>query len=201
MLQTQQAGEFGDIKSWEDVQRMANEDPFRYTKWDAQQKQIDLVARETHQAKLRADQEFETRRKEWAEQQDAEFKKLNPEFANPETAEPARKRVMSYLTDVVGVAADSIPALWNGKESVDFRNAKVQRLILDASKYHYGKQKAADAVAQRPPPVMRPGNAAPARSGDANIQALTQKLDSSRSTMESVRLAAALRSAKRAATR
>ena len=52
-LQGAMAGEFADIKTMADVQKMASEDWPRYIRWDAQQKQIAVVKQELSAAEAR----------------------------------------------------------------------------------------------------------------------------------------------------
>jgi hypothetical protein len=56
-LQQQQAGEFADIKTLADVERMAREDMARYVRWDVQQKKIADVAQQLVASLARQTQE------------------------------------------------------------------------------------------------------------------------------------------------
>jgi hypothetical protein len=52
-LQSAMAGEFSDIQTMADVQKLANEDFPRYVRWDAQQKQLAAVQQEIQAAQSR----------------------------------------------------------------------------------------------------------------------------------------------------
>jgi hypothetical protein len=56
-LQQQQAGEFADIKTIADVEKLAREDFSRYALWDAQQKKIGAVLQELNAVQARQVQE------------------------------------------------------------------------------------------------------------------------------------------------
>lgn len=200
-IQVQMQSEFGDLKSLDDVKRLAEEDPFRFNKFQAFKMQLELAHAEVQKASERQAQEADASFKEWSAQQDAEFIKSAPEYANEKTATEARREVVEYLTKVRGVTQDEIGSLWNGKGGISIRNAKVQMIIRDAARYHAGQKAAKAAVPQAAPAPQRPGTSPAVRPQDANVQALQRKLDSATSTQSQLRAAAALRAAKRAAAR
>ena len=198
-LQANQAGEFADIKSMDDVRKMADEDPFRYAKWDAQQKQIERVAHEVRETQRRQQEEHQQRFTAWAEEQDKLFVEQAKEFGDPEKSKKARDEVMSYLTEVRKVPKDQLPELWNNPL---FRDAKMQLIIRDAAKWHNAQQAAKAAVTKPIPPVQRPGTARTKADADAaNIKALEQKLGGGGTLRDQLQAAAALRAARRASAR
>lgn len=201
VLQVQHSGEFGDIKTFDDVRKMAEEDPFRYAKWDAQQKQLQLVHNEVVTTQQRQQHERKEQFKTWADEQDAEFRKLAPEFADEAKSKQARQQASEYLTKVLKVPEADLGKLWNGEETISLRALPVQLALRDAAKWHFAQQQARAAVAKPLPPVQRPGTAPSRNDASANIQALQSKLDRATTLNEQVRAAAALRAAKRAAAR
>jgi hypothetical protein len=74
------AGEFADVKTMADVQKMATEDWPRYIRWDAQQKQVYAVQEEMRTAQQRAQQEKAGKWQEFASKEDELFKSKVPEW-------------------------------------------------------------------------------------------------------------------------
>jgi hypothetical protein len=197
VLQQQQASEFADIKTHADVQKLATDDPFRFAQWQARQMQINAQAQEVEHLNRQRDQEKANTFKTWAEEQDSKFTKKFPEFADKEKAGKVREGIVSYLTNDIGVPEGHLPKLW---DTDLFRDAMFQEVVYDASRFR-AAQKAAKAAVQKPvPQVQRPGVVqGKGEARQADITALTQKLDKATSTRDQIAAAAALRAAKRAA--
>ena len=81
-LQQQQAGEFADIKSMADVERLAREDWPRYLLWDLQQKKIADVTQQLLATQHRQVQERLAQFTEFAKRQDDLFKEKVPDMAD-----------------------------------------------------------------------------------------------------------------------
>ena len=196
-LQNQMAGEFTDIKSMDDVRKMANEDPFRYAQWDARQKQIQLVGQEVSATQQRMQQEQAANFATWSAEQDKAFTELAKDFADQAKAPKLREGIVNYLTEVKGVPRETLPDLWNNPL---FRDARMQGIVYDAYRWNQAQAAAKAAVPKGPPAAQRPG-VAPAKgaANDAIIQQLEAKLDNPKlSTREQIATAAALRAARRA---
>lgn len=199
VLQSQQAAEFADIKTDADVMKLATEDPFRFSQWQARQMQIQNQSREV-QALHQQRQEQETERfKTWSKEQDDKFSKRFPEFNDPEKGPKLRASVTSYLTKEIGVPENVLPKLWN--EPL-FRDEMFQRIVYEASRFHVAQQTAKAAVQKPVPPVQRPGVASSkGERNTADIAVLTKNLDGAKTLTSQLHAAAALRAAKRVATR
>lgn len=191
-LQEQQQGEFSDIKSMADVERLAREDWPRYALWDAQQKKIGAVQQELRSAQERQSVEFRQKWSDFTSKEDQAFADKAPEMADPSKAKVLADAAVGVLRDS-GFSDQELAKLWNGEASVSLRDHRVQLIVRDAVKLRQA-QKAAKVVPKPVPPVQRPGTA-PVRTsaGDAEIQALKTKL----ATSGSARDAAALLSAQR----
>ena len=199
-LNAQQSAEFADIRSHADVVKMAEEDPFRYAKWDALQKQRQAAWGQHQQAQQRQQQEQAETFKNWATEQDKLISERIPELADPKKAEAVQKAARSYLTDTLGWDADKIGKLWSGQEKLSARDADFQLLINDAAKWRAAQKKAAEVSAKPVPPVQRPGTAVSKADAKATeIQALTRQLERASSTQEQLRLASQLRALRRGA--
>jgi hypothetical protein len=183
-LQSQQAGQFSDIKTWDDVQRLARDDWPRYVEWDAHNKRIQAVRAEMQQVQQRQSHEAVQKFAEFAKEQDRIFKERAPEFADPEKAPQAAKDAFSYMTETVGFTPEEVERLWSGHEKISLRDARVQTLIYEGMKRQAAVKaldKAVKEAASRPkptPPVQRPGVATNRNESRATeIETLSRKLD------------------------
>src|SRR6516162_4271739 len=196
-LQQQQAGEFADIKSMADVERLAREDWPRYLLWDLQQKKIAEVTQHMLAAQHRQAQEKLTQFAEFAKRQDDLFKEKVPDMADDAKAAELQKKALVVLSDLGFEEAELVP-LWNGQKELSLRDHRLQLLIRDATLWREAEKKAKAAAVKPVPPVQRPGAATPRQGTDeARVQHLTQRLEQT----GSLRDAAALVRARRAAAR
>lgn len=198
IAQQQAAGEFADIKTWDDVQRLTSEDPVRYLKWQAHQQKMQALQGEAKAAQERQMQEQFQKWQTFAAEQDKLFADKVPEINDPEKGPKLRSSAVTALRDT-GFTEQELAALWEGRSAITLRDHRLQQLILDAVKYRDAKASAAKPQPAKPvPPVQRPGAAAP-RTGalDAELKTLDQKLEQTGSLKD----AAALLSARRAARR
>lgn len=173
VLQHQTAAEFNDIKSMDDVRKLAETDPFRFAQFQARQMQLQAQAQEVERLNRQRQDENADRFKAWSKEQDSIFEKQFPEFADKEKVPALRKGITDYLTREVGVPAETLPKLWDTEL---FRDAMFQRVVYDASRWHAGVQKA-KAAAQKPLPApQKPGAASDRRdqSREAVDQAATK---------------------------
>lgn len=156
MLAEQQAGEFADVKTWDDVQKMADEDLPRYLRWEVHQKRMTAVQTELQAANARQAQEQSSNFTNWATEQDKLFAEKAPEFNHPKTAAKAREDVVSYLKDL-GVNDDEMQAMWSGKSGLSLRDSRVQVALRDAARWRSAEAARKAATARQAPPVQRPG--------------------------------------------
>ena len=200
-LQSVMSGEFSDIKSIDDVQRMAAEDWPRYIKWDAQQKRIAAVQQEMLTSQQRAQTEAAQKWTDFARKEDENFISKVPEFADKTKAAKMQDAAVTVLKDI-GFTEEELGKSWNGQERFSLRDHRMQLLILDGIRYREAQQKAKEVVAKPVPPVQRPGVSQPKGAAvDAEIQALGKKLDNARNSNEGARLAAQILAARRRAAR
>lgn len=195
-LQDQQAGTYADIKTAADVDRLAHEDPLRYIQWSAHQQKVAAAQQELRASQERQVREYQDKWAQFAEREDKLIAEKIPELADPAQRAKVQEGALSYLKDI-GFQESELSSAWNGQASLSLRDHRVQGMIRDAVKFREGQANAKKAITAKPlPPVQRPG-VAPTRGNDANIQALSKKLEAT----GSIKDAAALRSAKRAAAR
>jgi len=196
-LQQQQAGEFADIKSMADVERLAREDWPRYLLWDLQQKKVAEVTQHMLAAQHRQAQEKLTQFVEFAKRQDDLFKEKVPDMVDEAKAAELQRRALAVLADLGFGEAELIP-LWNGHKELSLRDHRLQLLIRDATLWREAEKKAKAAATKPVPPVQRPG-AATVRQGtdEARVQHLTQRLEQTGSLRDAAALVRARRTAAR----
>ncbi len=200
-LQQQMAGEFADLKTWADVQRMAVEDPVRYSRWDVQQKQLAAFQQEAQVAQQRQADALSEAWKQFAQEQDRLIIEKVPDLSNPEKAPKVREAAAKLLRDT-GFTDQELSAAYNGQRGLSLRDHRVQVLIHDAMKYREAKAAVAKPVPKPLPPVQRPG-VAPNKGAalEVEVQALGKKLDNARNSNEGARIAAKLIAARRRGAR
>jgi hypothetical protein len=200
MLQQQQAGEFADIKTLADVERMAREDWPRYALWDVQQKKIADVARQLAMAQQRQTQERHDKFTEFARSEDEAFKAKVPDMADGAKADSLQKACLATLTGL-GFAETELAQAWQGLKDLSLRDHRVQLLIRDATLWREAQVKAKAAATKSVPPVQRPGAARPAGEAQTvQIENLTKRLETA-SGVNALRAGADLLKARRAAAR
>ncbi|MEA2955813.1 MAG: hypothetical protein QOJ58_1313 [Alphaproteobacteria bacterium] len=196
-LQQQQAGEFADIKTLADAERLAREDAPRYALWDAQQKRIADIAQQLMLAQQRQAQERVQQFSEFARREDDLFKEKVPDMADAKKTSALQTACLAVLKEL-GFQEAELAQSWHGQRDLSLRDHRVQLLIRDATLWREAQAKAKAAATRPVPPVQRPGVSQPKGAAqDAEIQHLTQKLEKSGNLKD----AAALLKARRAGTR
>src|SRR5512139_3690014 len=133
-LQEQQQGEFADIRTMADVEKLAREDWPRYALWDAQQKKVAAVSQELKASQERQSHEFEARWQQFAADEDAKFIEKAPEMADRTKASQIADASIALLKDM-GFTESDLATLWSGKASLSLRDHRAQLLIRDAVRY------------------------------------------------------------------
>lgn len=189
--------EFQDIKTWDDVSAMRQNDPMRYMAWQEAREKGTALQKQTSEAQQRQQQEQAERWVNYVNAETQAFTEKAPEFANPETATKAQAQAREVLIDL-GFSEGELAAMWEQGQSLSLRDHRVMLLVRDAMKYRTA-QKAAKTAAKKPvPPVQRPGNASSKGEGQAvDLKILDQKLSRSGSMQDAIALLNA-RSRKRA---
>lgn len=164
--------EFSDVKTMEDVQRLAREDWPRYVQWDAKQKQLAQWQTEAQNAQQRQQQEVSDKLQTWVKAQDDDVEQSLskvPASERQTLANEAKSALIDY-----GFTEEQIVQLWNNSI---LRSAPLQRMMADAARYRIAKRTASTPAAKPVPPVQKPGNAirAPNRALDSQIAALEAK--------------------------
>lgn len=175
-LNDQMQGEFSDIKTLADVQKLARDDPFRFAQFQAKQMQVAGVQQEMQKAAERQRAEYQKQWSEFSTKEDQTFADRVPEMSDPAKARQITEGAINVLHDV-GFTAEELGKLWNGEASISLRDHRVQLLIRDAVKLKEAQKSAFKPAAKTVPPVQKPGNAvkSPNRALEAQIAALDSK--------------------------
>lgn len=196
-LQQQQMGEFSDIKTIQDVERLAREDWPRYALWDAQQKKVAAIQQEMSQAQQRQQQEFRVKWEKFAGDEDAKFLELAPEMVNAESAKKVADASLSMLKDI-GFTDQDLSKLWNGEASLSLRDHRAQLLIRDAVRYRQAQANAPKKASKPVPVVQRPGSpASRVPEADIRIKQIDQRFESNPTWKNAAELLIAQRAARR----
>ena len=176
-LQQQQAGEFSDIKTMDDVSRLAREDWPRYILWDAGQKKLAAVQQEIRSSQERRQQEYTAEWEKFSKREDDLFIEKVPDFADKDKAKKTSEAAIEMLLDT-GFKGNELGPLWNGGRNISLRDHRMQLIVHDALKWREAQAKAKAAAAKPLPAVQKPGVAQPKGAAvDAQLQALREKAE------------------------
>jgi hypothetical protein len=196
-LHDQQAGEFADIKTLADAERVAREDWPRYLKWDLAQKKVAFLQQQVLAAQQRQVSEQQQRFAQFAGRQDELFLEKAPELADARKAADLQSAAVTVLKGL-GFDEAELAASWRGHQHLSLRDHRVQLLVRDATLWREAQQRAKAAIAKPVPPVQRPGVSHPKGAAqDAVIQNLNKQLENA-SGVNALRTAAKLVAARRA---
>ena len=198
-LQASQAGEFSDIRTIQDVERMAREDWPRYIQWDASQKKIAAVQQEVLASQQRSTVEKQQQFSAFAREQDAKFAEAVTEFADPDKASKLQKQTVDYLKNI-GFTDEELAKGWNERDSVSLRDARMQQVLLDAARFKAAQAQTKKVLSQPKPPVpaQKPGTGKQVTGLSEQIANLESQL-SKATGLKALRLATELQSMKRRA--
>jgi hypothetical protein len=188
--------EFADIKTMQDVERMANEDWPRFARWQFHQQKVAAVEAELKAANDRQQSEQRTQWEHFAKRQDELFIEQAPEMRDTAKRAKTVEAATKLLADK-GYSQDELARLWN---TPVFRDARMQQLILDAVRFQDAKKGLVEATKKPLPPVVRPGVAQPGRDREMQIKTLETQVDKS-SGINALRAAAKLVAAGRSGKR
>lgn len=188
-LQAAYQGDFADIKTMDDVQRLAAQDPMRYSQWDAQQKRIAAVQQEIVASQQRSAAEAQEQLRNFINREAEKFAERAPEIKDEATKAKLTTAAVSVLHDL-GFTDDELGKLYRGEVGLSLHDHRMQLLILDGVKYRDAKSRPVTQQPKKPvPPVQRPG--VPPDKGatrEAHLKNLTTQLDQ-KSGMDALRAA------------
>jgi hypothetical protein len=189
-MQQDQARDFSDIKSIEDVQRLAREDWPRYVLWDAQQKRLAGLEDELKAASARQERERQLGHSARVERELALFLEKAPERADPAQRAKLQSAAAAMLREL-GFSEAELGEMWQGRKELSLHDHRLHLLIRDGLRYRDAQKAARDATAKPLPPVQRPGAAqAKGAAQDALVQTLTKRLEQTGKLKDAVKLIA-----------
>jgi hypothetical protein len=176
-LKTAQAGEFADIKTQDDVNKLAAEDWPRFARWQAHMMQVGTLEQEAKAAQERQASEFKNQWNEFASKEDKRFLENHPEFADNDKRSKIAEAVLK-TAESAGITRDELIKSYNGELTLSPRSAALQEIFLKAALYDQAKSGAtAKTAVAKAPPVQRPGTSQPStNSVDAEIETLTRRV-------------------------
>ena len=194
------SGEFADVQTMDDVQKLAVADPIRYTQWDAAQKRIAAVHQEIVSVQQRQAVEQAQQLQHYRMREAQIFAEKAPEFADPVQSKKLMDGAVTVLRDL-GFQDQELGELWNGNRNISIHDHRLHLLLRDGIKWRDASAKAKTVQARPVPPVQRPGAAQPkGAQREAELQNLSKQIDNSKGVNQ-LRAAAALVAARRAAVR
>lgn len=198
-LQDAQNGAFADIRTVDDVTKLANEDPFRYLQWQAHQTKLQAVNAELERAKGEQSRAVQTQWAQHVQKENELAAEYIPDLADKVKGPALTQRVATELLPELGFKDSELADLASGKQKLSIYDHRVQRLLADAVKLRDIQSAKTTAAAKPLPPVQRPGTAKPAVSANSErIQALTNTLNNSGSLKDAAALLMARRTSRRA---
>lgn len=201
LLQTLSANyqaEFADIQTIQDAQRLAREDPLRYTQWDAHQKQVVAIQQEIVASQQRQTLEKQQQLGEFMRRESELFVEKAPEFADETQRQKLQSSAVSVLRDL-GFKDEELGAYWRGERDISIHDHRLQLLVRDSIKLREMQANAKTIKAAPKPPVQKPG-VPQGRDAvrEAQIADLNKQLSSARGT-NAIRIAARLTTLEREA--
>jgi hypothetical protein len=186
-FQDQNAGAFGDIRTVDDVTRLAQEDPFRYLQWQAHQSKMAAVQGELERGSKAREAEAQTA---WNTHMQTESAKFHDALSDADKGrlKDLMEAAPGFLEER-GFSRNELTDLWQGKSKLSLHDHRFQALILDGMKYRDLQKAPAKAIQKPVPPVQRPGVARNANAAKVqSVQSATQKLNASGSIEDAMEL-------------
>lgn len=188
--------EFADIKSWEDVQKMATEEPARYTRWHAVREQQGAIQAEMAAAEGRQVQERTQQMRNFFETESKKFLEAAPEYADPVKGPVLRQQAIETLLEL-GFEQSAIDDAWNNGGAIPVHSHQFQLLVRDATRYRAAKKAVTKpaAAAKPAPQVQRPGPATSSKDARSeHIKNLDSRLSKTGKLKDALALMRASRS-------
>lgn len=196
-LMQQQQGEFPDIRTMADVEKLAKTDWQRFAQYQAHQMKVQAVQAEMGAIQQRQQAEYSQRWNDFAGTEDQKFLAKAPEMNNPAEASKIANASLSYLKGLE-FSDDDLSKLWSGQASLSLRDHRAQLLVRDAALYRQAKATASTRKVTPVPKVLRPGAPAErATDADASLTALDNRLESTGKWKDAAELLLARRAARR----
>jgi len=148
-LAKQTAGEFADIRSTADLERLANDDPGRYLRWQARRDALLAAQAEADALQERERTEMEGRSRDYLAEQRKLLLEKFPEVADPVKARAISAESTGYLRDL-GFSDQEIGQVADHRMMLVVRDALAFRKSQKAAKTAAGKKVVGVPRVQKP---------------------------------------------------
>ncbi|HSY85827.1 MAG TPA: hypothetical protein VLA85_04600 [Verrucomicrobiae bacterium] len=148
-LAKQTAGEFADIRSTADLEKLANDDPGRYLRWQARRDALLAAQAKADALQERERTEMEGRRRDYLAEQRRLLLQKFPEVADPVKARAISAESTSYLRDL-GFSDQEIGQVADHRMMLVVRDALAHRKSQKAAKTAAGKKVVGVPRVQKP---------------------------------------------------
>lgn len=172
-LQATLAVEFPDVRTVDDLKRIAVEDPARAIRFQVQREELQLA----QQAQARMAQQHQN---SWAQAEGAKLAQ-HPSFADPKAGPDLEQKVRAFARDI-GYPPDAIARASANDIIILHENMMYRDSVKAKAAEEQTKAKAlqaAKAKAQDAPPVQKPGVSRPASGKDDKAKELRERFEKS----------------------
>jgi hypothetical protein len=133
-LQAAFAGEFADIRTRDDIQRLAVSDETRYARWDAQQKRIAATHQEIVAAAERQIAEQSQRLHAFWTREAVLFATKVPEISDPTQRDNIMSAAIEVLRDL-GFQDEELGAFYRCESDISLHDHRLQLLVQEGARY------------------------------------------------------------------
>lgn len=208
-LRAQLASEFPDVRSQQDLERLATENPARFNLWQLSNQKLAQAQRAQDEAQQRLDSEIFQKWNEFKSKEDKATADAIPDLSDPVKGQKLRDGARRLLTDI-GFDKDELDDSWGeghlpgaktGKGAFSLRDHRIQLLIHDAVMWRQAQaaRKTMETKKAKVPPVQKPGVVrSTAPDHQADIAALNKALETA-TGQKALMLSKQLTQARRAA--
>lgn len=180
---------FSDIKSWDDVATMRQNDPMRFMEWQEATAKWQALQSENQRVEGERQRRTVENFQRYTAEQDGLFMDKRPEFKDAAKAAVLQREVAEMLTGEYGFSEEELGKAWTAGDYQTLRDHRWQLIITDALAYRKAKAAAKTAAKKPVPPVQRPGTAPSKGEAQAvDVKILNDKLTRSGKLEDAVAL-------------
>lgn len=177
-LQAAVAGEFADIKTYDDLERVALTDPDRYNRYVIQQGRLQQAQRVQQAVQQQQQQEQAKQFQAWQEKEAERLPELIPDLKDPEKAPVVARQLQDYAKKN-GVTAEMLKTASAAQLALLHKAMSYENWQADQAKQAKAQAEALKAAQQKAanaPPVQKPGAQRTTSTKDDRIQSDFKRL-------------------------
>jgi hypothetical protein len=173
-------GEFADIKGFDDLQRVAQEDPDRYNRYVIANARLQQAQQAQQTAQGQANQQAQQRHAEWQASERTKLEKFLPDLKDPEKGPALAKKLQDFAIKERGYTPQQLA----------MASANDFALLHDAMQFKASQAalKTAQAKAAKAPPVQQPGTVTQSSSKDEKLKGDFERLQKTGSIDDAARV-------------